>query len=242
MSKRGEKENAYVTFSGNITHKASDTLRIFSKDFSKIIHVNLDGSFNDSLKVESGFFDMLHGNEYASLFLKNGYEINLTLDAENFDKSLVFSGKGAENNTFLLEKAMMESKLFGLNVTTLKKEDIDAKVDSVKNELNLFLASYKNIDSLVIDDAKKEDKTLLQIVKGTLNNKVAIRDYLSEGTPSPVFTNYRNYNGGSSDLSDYKGKYVYIDVWATWCGPCIGEIPSLKKMETMYHDKNIWFC
>ena len=33
----------------------------------------------------------------------------------------------------------------------------------------------------------------------------------------------------------------YIDVWAIYCGPCISEIPSLKKVEKAYHDKNIEF-
>ena len=37
------------------------------------------------------------------------------------------------------------------------------------------------------------------------------------------------------------GKYVYIDVWATWCGPCRGELPHLKKLEHQYKNKNIAF-
>ena len=34
--------------------------------------------------------------------------------------------------------------------------------------------------------------------------------------------------GKKVSLTSLKGKLVYIDVWATWCGPCIREIPSLK--------------
>jgi thiol-disulfide isomerase/thioredoxin len=42
-------------------------------------------------------------------------------------------------------------------------------------------------------------------------------------------------------LSGFRGKYVYVDVWATWCGPCIYEIPFLKKLEENYNKKNIVF-
>lgn len=38
-------------------------------------------------------------------------------------------------------------------------------------------------------------------------------------------------NGKQVSLSDFKGKVVLIDVWATWCAPCRGEIPHLKKLE-----------
>jgi thiol-disulfide isomerase/thioredoxin len=47
--------------------------------------------------------------------------------------------------------------------------------------------------------------------------------------------------GNVSKLSDYRGKVVYIDTWATWCGPCKREIPFLKTLEESYHGKNIQF-
>ncbi len=64
---------------------------------------------------------------------------------------------------------------------------------------------------------------------------------LSKGKPSPKFADYENFKGGTTSLDDLKGKYVYVDVWATWCGPCKREIPSLKKIERKYHNKNIAF-
>ena len=63
---------------------------------------------------------------------------------------------------------------------------------------------------------------------------------LTQGNPSPTFE-YENHKGGTTSLADLKGKYVYIDVWATWCGPCIREIPALKEIEGQYHGKNIHF-
>jgi len=60
------------------------------------------------------------------------------------------------------------------------------------------------------------------------------------GKPSIAF-NYENHKGGKTSLTDLKGKYVYIDLWATWCGPCKKEIPFLKEVEKKYHNKNIEF-
>ncbi len=63
---------------------------------------------------------------------------------------------------------------------------------------------------------------------------------ITEGSPSPTF-NFENHKGGTTSLADLKGKYVYIDVWATWCGPCLREIPSLKEVEKDYENKNVQF-
>lgn len=61
------------------------------------------------------------------------------------------------------------------------------------------------------------------------------------GKPSPQFTNYENYDGTTTSLKDLKGKYVYIDIWATWCGPCRTEIPYLQKLEKHFEGKKIEF-
>ncbi|WP_291089296.1 TlpA family protein disulfide reductase [Empedobacter sp. UBA7494] len=48
-------------------------------------------------------------------------------------------------------------------------------------------------------------------------------------------------NGKRFDLSDFKGKYVYMDIWATWCGPCKVQIPFMKELEKQFHDAPIYF-
>ena len=65
-------------------------------------------------------------------------------------------------------------------------------------------------------------------------------DIVKPGASAPDF-NFKDINGKSISMNDLKGKYIYIDVWATWCGPCIREIPASKKMEKLYRDKNIEF-
>ncbi|MFC4748061.1 TlpA family protein disulfide reductase [Flavobacterium branchiicola] len=52
---------------------------------------------------------------------------------------------------------------------------------------------------------------------------------------------YNDINDKAVSFSDFKGKLVYIDLWATWCGPCKAEIPHMKKIEEDYHGKNIVF-
>ena len=62
----------------------------------------------------------------------------------------------------------------------------------------------------------------------------------SVGKPSPDFKGV-DVNGKEYTLADFRGKYVYIDVWATWCGPCRQEIPYLKKLDEDYQDAQIVF-
>jgi len=73
-----------------------------------------------------------------------------------------------------------------------------------------------------------------------IKNEIAIWDNLAQGKAAPVFT-YSDINGKEYSLSDFLGKYVYVDVWATWCAPCKREIPYLKEIIEEFKDKNIVF-
>lgn len=57
----------------------------------------------------------------------------------------------------------------------------------------------------------------------TLNRKIE-----PGKTPAPPFT-VSDLTGNEVKLADYQGKYVLLDFWATWCGPCVGEVPYLKE-------------
>lgn len=67
-------------------------------------------------------------------------------------------------------------------------------------------------------------------------------DKASNGRGQDAFDfRFKDVNGKEIALSDYKGKVVYVDVWATWCAPCRKEFPHLKELEAAYKNKNIVF-
>ena len=62
-------------------------------------------------------------------------------------------------------------------------------------------------------------------------------DSLSAGRKAPIFTG-TTPNGKKVSLADFKGKIVFIDVWATWCGPCKEQLPKTRIIENKYKGNN----
>ena len=111
---------------------------------------------------------------------------------------------------------------------------------------NTLLFDYANYNMSYSKDVDAFYKLFSENSSNEKNNKLITKKYenltaLAEGKPSPKFVGYENYAGGKTSLDDLKGKYVYVDVWATLCGPCKQEIPFLKEVEEKYHGKNIEF-
>ena len=73
-----------------------------------------------------------------------------------------------------------------------------------------------------------------------IEKKVEILKRFSKGQPVPNFS-LRSKEGNLVSLTDFRGKYVLIDFWGTWCGPCIAEIPHSQKLESEFVDKDIAF-
>ena len=63
---------------------------------------------------------------------------------------------------------------------------------------------------------------------------------LAKGRPAAEFA-FTDVEGDTVRLSDFRGRYVYVDLWAMWCGPCNAEIPHLKRLEERMRGRNIAF-
>ena len=62
---------------------------------------------------------------------------------------------------------------------------------------------------------------------------------LTDGTPEIAAVHFADAEGKEIKLADFKGRYVLLNLWATWCGPCIEELPSLAHLRSELPDKQI---
>ena len=238
-----KSNNPYVTLEGNINNADIDSILILGKDFKKSIKVNEDGSFKDTLKVVDGFHGITDGKQQGFLYLKNGYDMEIEMDMENFPESVTYQGEGSVTNNYLGEKIQFikDEKLTDYAAFfSLEKEEFDSKVTALKTSLADLLNNTNGLDEEVIKLEKESNDKLIMFFQTNYEKEHANYVGLNKGDPSPKF-NYPDQNGQNVSLDDLKGKYVYVDVWATWCGPCKKEIPFLKEMDEEYKGKNIAF-
>ncbi len=229
-----------LIFQAEIANRNGDTIKILNRNDGKEVRkigINKQGVFKDSFAVEEGIYMLFDGKEYTQMYLKNSYNLKLKMDAKNFDESIVYSGIGSNENNFLAQNTVSESKYDYNLLLALNKEEFDKRIVEKKNTAILKLDSKKLDPNFVTLQKKNEEKSLAGLSK--YYDQVLEANKLN-GSASPSF-DYENHKGGKTKLEDFKGRYVYVDVWATWCGPCRAEIPSLKKVEEKYHGKNIEF-
>ena len=61
------------------------------------------------------------------------------------------------------------------------------------------------------------------------------------GAAFPADVQLVDVDGNVVDFAEFKGKYVYVDMWASWCGPCCREVPYLQELEKTLENKDVVF-
>lgn len=103
----------------------------------------------------------------------------------------------------------------------ISKHDYNEDFEGGLEQLRVVTEKY-DVDETILKEYEKRRSTI-------------------KGTPFPESVVLRDANGNTVDFSTFKGKYVYIDMWASWCGPCKREIPSLQKLEKELQNENVVF-
>jgi len=233
----------YVTLSGTISNKLETNLVLNGPSFQRELNLDDNGRFQDTMKIEEGFYMLSYGDIKAFMFLKNSYDLNLNLNTQDPIGSLSFSGLGAGTNNYMAEKIRFEQKedLNDFNgFFLLNKSDFTQKVSGLQSSMKVLLDNAVDLDSTFLEREIQSNDQFIKFLNANYDDQHELLTVLGRGQPSPKFT-FPNINGKNVSLDDLKGNYVYVDVWATWCGPCKREIPFLKELEHEYENKNITF-
>ena len=249
----GEHAKGYLTFSGTLENSKDSTLTILGDGLTKVIKISDNGTFKDTLKVsEAGLFNIYtSSNKRGIVFFKNGYHIKLTSNSNNFFNSFKCAGndEGADSNNFFVSRynfGQSSGNIRGFMI--LEKEAFESKINYFRKGMDSISKIYPNANKLIVNESDEQYENFLKklednydVMHAQILEQVISEEKLKKGNKAPNFSNYENYNGGTSSLSDFIGSYVYIDIWATWCRPCIAQFPYLKMLEKEYKNKNISF-
>lgn len=200
-------------------------------------------------KVSKRSLDILEERRKESYFAN--YENLFAVYADTYAHILYKQGKYDE--AFKYQNRLKENDKLNVSgkecylaiIDKIKSRDeVKAYIeDEMKNKgvkSPLFLSKLKEIyieKKLPLTEYNElEQKTNLAIKE--INAKNVIENF---GSNTALDFSLKNLDGKEVKLSDYKGKVVVLDFWATWCGPCKASFPKMQEMVEKYKGKDVQF-
>ena len=226
-----------IVISGKIKWPRNREARFFTRDTSITTYVDWIGKFNLTFPLDSsGYITFHHGIETTAMYCNPDDTVHITIDTKEFDETITYTGSDESN--FLAWKYLHIENVGYPNVKTIIDTiELNQKLDSLTNPMHLKMIALAFNDNFVESETKEHEQMRNYFLSQYAKNQKII-DMIGEAA---IDFTYPDMDSNMISLSDFKGSYVYVDIWATWCGPCKYEIPFLVQLEKDYHDENIIF-